>query len=222
MTRMVVSSFYNTLINKEEAIPTSTMLEIDRIRHNNILFVVITNRLLKDVLYYNNDFPFIDYIICLNGSIIYDVNNNKIIYEKSIDKKTINNIKEQYKNNKITYYTKDNYYNELINEDIYKIEIEVNKKDLNKNNSIFRYNNKYYIEINSTSIYDSLKVIMKKENIKQEEITTIIGNLSEKELINKIDNTYVVSNSMKELKELANNKTKSNDKKGLEQVIKTI
>ena len=222
MTRMVVSSFYNTLINKEEAIPTSTMLEIDRIRHNNILFVVITNRLLKDVLYYNNDFPFIDYIICLNGSIIYDVNNNKIIYEKSIDKKTINNIKEQYKNNKITYYTKDNYYNELINEDIYKIEIEVNKKDLNKNNSIFKYNNKYYIEINSTSIYDSLKVIMKKENIKQEEITTIIGNLSEKELINKIDNTYVVSNSMKELKELANNKTKSNDKKGLEQVIKTI
>ena len=222
MTRMVVSSFYNTLINKEEAIPTSTMLEIDRIRHNNILFVVITNRLLKDVLYYNNDFPFIDYIICLNGSIIYDVNNNKIIYEKSIDKKTISNIKEQYKNNKITYYTKDNYYNELINEDIYKIEIEVNKKDLNKNNSIFKYNNKFYIEINSTSIYDSLKVIMKKENIKQEEITTIIGNLSEKELINKIDNTYVVSNSMKELKELANNKTKSNDKKGLEQVIRRV
>ena len=46
MIRIVVSSFYNTLINLEEAIPTSTMLEIDRIRNtlDNISVNIQANR----------------------------------------------------------------------------------------------------------------------------------------------------------------------------------
>ena len=38
MLKMVSSSFYNTLIDKEESIPKTTMLEIDRIRKKNIFF----------------------------------------------------------------------------------------------------------------------------------------------------------------------------------------
>ena len=79
MIRMVVSSFYNTLINYEEAIPTSTMLEIDRIRNNNVLFTVSTNGLYNEILDYNKDFPFVDYIISLNGSYVYDVKNNMVV-----------------------------------------------------------------------------------------------------------------------------------------------
>ena len=40
MIKMVVSSFYNTLIDNEEAIPVSTMLEIERIRKKGIIFSV--------------------------------------------------------------------------------------------------------------------------------------------------------------------------------------
>ena len=47
---MVVSSFYNTIINKEEAIPTSTMLEIDRIRQKGIIFSICTNRQYNEIL----------------------------------------------------------------------------------------------------------------------------------------------------------------------------
>ena len=61
--RMFISSFYNTLINNEEAIPVSTMLEIEKLKNKGILFSVCTNRLKDDVLYYNHDYPFIDYII---------------------------------------------------------------------------------------------------------------------------------------------------------------
>jgi hydroxymethylpyrimidine pyrophosphatase-like HAD family hydrolase len=42
MIKIVVSSFYNTLINYEEAIDASTMLEIDRIRNKGILFTILT------------------------------------------------------------------------------------------------------------------------------------------------------------------------------------
>ena len=59
MIKMVVSSFYNTLIDEEDAIPTSTMLEIDRIRKKGIIFTICTNRLYTELLEYNRDFPFI-------------------------------------------------------------------------------------------------------------------------------------------------------------------
>ena len=90
MIRMVVSSFYNTLINYEEAIPTSTMLEIDRIRNNKVLFTISTNGLYNEILDYNKDFPFVDYIISLNGSCVYDALNNKCIYKQKIAKVDIN------------------------------------------------------------------------------------------------------------------------------------
>ena len=101
MTRMVISSFYNTLINSEESIETSTMLEIDRIRSKNILFTIITNRHLKEILYYNRDFPFIDYVISLNGAHVYDITNNKCIIENPLDKNIVSKIKKLFPNNKI-------------------------------------------------------------------------------------------------------------------------
>ena len=207
MIRMVTSSFHNTLINKEEAIPMSTMLEIDRIRNNKILFTITTNRLLKEILYYNNDFPFIDYIISLNGSYIYDLNKNKCIYKNKLDIETIKEIEKYF--NKIIYYTEENYYNNRDNiNDILKIEIPINKKDINKINilnnlniskSIFNYNKKYYIEITSKkdNIYEGIKKILELEKINNNEIISIIGNLSDKEIINNIENTYIVSNSNK-------------------------
>ena len=39
MKKMIINSFYNTLIDKEDAIPLSTMLEIERVRKNNYKFV---------------------------------------------------------------------------------------------------------------------------------------------------------------------------------------
>ena len=92
MIKMVVSSFYNTLINEEDAIPTSTMLEIERIRQKGIIFTMCTNRQYQEILDYNKDFPFVDYIISLNGSLVYDVAKDKIIYQKKLTKTIINKI----------------------------------------------------------------------------------------------------------------------------------
>ena len=71
--KMIVSSFYNTLIDEEDAIPTSTMFTLDEYKKNGCLFTVLTNRDIDDVLYYDESFPFIYYIIGFNGSVVYDV-----------------------------------------------------------------------------------------------------------------------------------------------------
>ena len=84
MYKMIVSDFDGTLIDSDEAIPLSTMVEIDRIRKLGVKFVVATGRILKSVLDYNRDFPFLDYVISCDGAYVYDVSNRKTLYKKPL------------------------------------------------------------------------------------------------------------------------------------------
>ena len=93
MIKMVVCSFYNALINEEEAIPTSTMLEIERLRKKGIVFSICTNGLYQEVLDYNRDFPFVDYIISLNGSYVYDVEGKRCLFKSKISEFSSGEIK---------------------------------------------------------------------------------------------------------------------------------
>jgi len=77
MIKLFVTSFYNTLIDEEDAIPTSTMFAIDKLKQKGTKLVILTNRLEDEVIYYNHDYPFIDYIISLNGSRVLDMKTNK-------------------------------------------------------------------------------------------------------------------------------------------------
>ena len=225
MIKMVACSFYNTLIDKEDAIAMSTMLQIDKIRNKNIKFTILTNRSFNEVLYYNRDFPFIDYIISYNGNCILDVNNNKIIYKNYLDKKYIKEILNKYKDNKIYLYSENEVLDKFDynNYDIYKIEIELKRKDLkniSSNLSVLKYRNKYYLEITATEDYSCLINLLRKLNINKDELLLIIGNDSEKLLIKDIPNTYIIGNSSKILKDLTIKKTSSNNFKGVEKVIK--
>ena len=89
--------------------------------------------------------------------------------------------------------------------------------------SIFIYNKKYYLEKTSAKSTNSkaAELILKLENIKKSDVVTILGNDSEIDLLKYIKDSYVVSNA-KEIKKLATNKTKSNNLKGSENVIKKI
>lgn len=229
MIRIVVSSFYNTLINYEEAIPTSTMLEIDRIRNNKVLFTISTNGLYKEILDYNKSYPFVDYIISLNGSHVYDVLNNKCIYKQKIAKNDIKKIYNSFKNYKIKYYTEDNIlnnYDETLKKDIYKIEIEdftnINIENINCNLSVFEKDNKKYLEIisNKCNSYIALNRINEINNIKENEILVITGNDSDIELCKNIKNSYIVENSSSRLKKEIRKRTSSNNECGVEQILK--
>lgn len=234
MVKAVVSSFYNTLINSEEAIPLSTMLEIERIRKQGIVFSVCTNGLYDDVLYYNHDFPFLDYIIALNGSYVYDVNKNKCLYQKKLPTSTIKKIIKLFPNFEISYLTATKKLIDIstIEEDIYKIDIDITNKKLDLNSlsnlsittSILKKYNKSYLEITSSSTnnYLALDKILTKKKITRDEVTVICANESDLSLIKNIPNNYLVSNASKDLKKYANGKTKSNDLKGVENILNKI
>ena len=106
MYKMVVSSFFNTLIDSEEAISYSTMKEIDKLRREyGVIFTIMTDSPLNLVIDYNRDFPFIDYIIAFNGGYVYDVLNRKVISKKSMGVLTIKKIYRLFSELNICFYT---------------------------------------------------------------------------------------------------------------------
>lgn len=232
MIKMIVTSFYNTLINSEEAIPATTILEIERLRNKGIIFVIATNGTYQDVLDYNKDFPFLDYIISLNGSYIYDVSKEKVIYKKKI---TMSNLKKisQLTDNNIKYYTGEKYYSTyslVENQDVYKVEIateEIDKKSISKldlNKSILKINNKKIIELTSSKVnmFTGVDQIALKNNISLSEILVIAGNESDYGLVKNIKNSYVIGNCDSSLKKLKRKITTSNNQKGVEKVLNQI
>ena len=216
MIKLFATSFYNTLIDEEDAIPTSTMLEFERIRKKNIKLVILTNRLEEEVLYYNQDYPFIDYIISLNGSRILNVEKKKAKELRSFQLKEIKEIEKQFAKNEILYYTKDKVYSFLPEDTVYKIEIKNIKKTPKMDYcvSILERNKEFFLEITKNNFYDALRRLGSEKDF-----LLVIGNESEDILLDKYDNIYVVSNAPKRLKSKSNNKTKSNQKKGVEEVI---
>lgn len=232
MIKMVVCSFYNTLIDKEDAIPTSTMLELDRLKRKGIAFSVCTNRLYQEVLDYNRDFPIIDYIISLNGSYIYDVEKQKVLSKSKLSKTTIQKITELSKDKTIYYYTATRRLTSIegVEEDIYKIEVELETEDIsmyekiNGNKSILEYDNKKYFEItsNKANPFRGVDQVSLKLNLSLEEILTVCGNESEIPLVHNIPRSYIVENSSNRLKKITKKITTSNNEKGVEQILKKI
>ncbi len=231
MIKLVVSSFYNTIIDSEEAIPTSTVLEIDRIRNKKGLFAICTNRFYQEILDYNHDFPFVDYIISLNGSYVYDVNKNKCLFKKKISLTNLNKVSELFAGYKINYYTETDVYKEIPDKDIYKVEVEIKDRSeldkltkINLNYSIFELNNKMYLEFtnNKVSMFTGVDQIGLRNNIPLNEVLVIGGNESDIELVSNIHHNYVVANASKELMKFAKKKTTSRDEKGVERILKKI
>ena len=148
MYKILISDFEDTLLDEEDAIPLSTMLSLDRIRNNNVAYTVITKRNFKSVLDYNKDFPFMDYIIALDGAYVYDVKKDKVLFKRNIAISIVKKISKVFEDYNLCFYTLDwcNYTKEKVEgenvrkigdfkvfsafhkDNIFKIEIRCEKK----------------------------------------------------------------------------------------------
>ena len=177
MYKILVSDFYDTLINREGAISLSTMLEIDKMRNNNALFVVATSGLFRAILDYNMSYIFSDYIISYNGAHIYNTLKEKVVFKKCLNLNTIKKISKLdvsniafYTLNSIFYTNKviDNNYGIKINDleefidfhkkDIYEIRLYDTKSNLEKIiNKLDSININYYLR--NSGKYNYIEIV---------------------------------------------------------------
>ncbi len=246
MYKLLVSSFYDTLIDDDEAISLSTMVEIDRIRKNGVLFCVTTEGNYLDVCDYNKDFDFIDYIIACNGAYLYDVLNKKVIFKKNIMPSMIKKIWKNYSKYDVYFYTgidkvliKKNFlFDEFYNEnktDIYKIDIsftdkklrdsvydEIGELELKVSCNKYDKNKKYIIEITALNInkLSSIEFICRRKKISLMEVVSIGQKESDICMLNDVGMSCCVANANNDVKKVAKMKSSSNVCKGVEKVIK--
>ena len=229
---IIVTNKFNQ--DEESAISQSIMLEIERIRKKGILFCVCTNGTYQEVLEYNKDFPFIDYIISLNGSYIYDVLKEQCIAKKKIAISNIKKISTIFEGYNILYYTENNIYEEAQEaekKDIYKIEVEIEKEEereklskLNINSSIFIKKDKMYLEIVSgkNSMFSGVDQIGLKNNFALKDVIAVCANESDYSLVTNIPYSYVIKDSCKKLEKATRRKISKNPKEGIEIFLKKI
>ena len=163
MFKLILSDFKDTLIDLEDSISTDTIISIDNYRRCGGLFSICNDLGIEEILYYDKSFHFIDYIIGFSGSIIYDVNKDKIIYNKHI---LISKVKKIIKNiDKVVMYDINSKKVKNIDNDIYRIDIPNNKDNLEFIKSIdaFYYENDKLITITGSNIYECIMKIIKKK-----------------------------------------------------------
>ena len=196
MYKMIVSDFCGTLINSEEAISLSTMLELDRIRKDGVLFCITTSKSVRIVKDYNRDFPFIDYIVAFNGSYIYDLNNEEVLYDKSISSGVVKKLYKMFSDKDLCFYTLDfcNYIGAYKDKDYSELLIDTAS----------------FIDENKKSIY---KVSIHLSTLK--EAKSIIKKIKDNEI--KVD-TYLIEEDNHFIVEITN--SLNNKMKAIEKIAK--
>ena len=249
MKKMLVSSFNNTLISKDESISLPTMLSIDKIRNKNILFVVATSSLLRTIIDYNESYIFSDYIISYNGAYIYDMTKDKTIFKKNIPSTILKKLTKLKQNDMAFLTLNDTYYigesynydfpieitdiNDFISfhkKDVYEVIIHYKKKDLDEIiKYIKQFNINYffrkqgrdtYIEI----VYKDIDKYNSTKMICEKENINIkdvisIGNGTNDYELVKHTDGNCIKNGEKEIKKIANYVTHNEYSEGVKEVI---
>lgn len=222
MYKLLVSDFDGTLVGEELAISFPVVLAIDKIRRGKkVLFTIATSRCLGDILYYNRDFSFLDYVVASNGAVVYDVNKEKILFKKSVLVSNVKKIYNTFKGYDIYACRKDRKFR-LVNlediKDIYKLEI-VCKSDTDIEEVISKLDNlnlkitcaknyingTYYVDIVYEGInkFTGVEVICNKKKIDNREVISIGESDNDIELVR--DSGYGVStnNGIDKVKEVS-------------------
>ncbi len=225
--KIIVSNFDKTLIDEEEAISTKTMLEIDNLRNQKYKFIITSSRNYEEILNYNKSYPFIDYIIALNGSYVYDVNKNKCVYKKSIAYKDIKPILPLLDKEQVVFETansslerkevKENKY------PIYQIRIKNYKKAilkdlLNITNLNISKENADLIINNSDKLSAYKKIFSEKNN----QLTVIAHDETDYDLLKQANYKYILKTVDPSLKKILKKDTNYIVKETIEDALKSI
>ncbi|MDD5888132.1 MAG: HAD hydrolase family protein [bacterium] len=239
MYKLIVSGFDGVLIDSDEAINMGTVMKIDNLRRNGEKFCVFTDRVLQDILDYNRDFPFIDYIIACSGTCLYDVNKEQIILKKCLPINILKIIEKNFIDYDIYVSTSDKrfLFEDTLNTNIYKIEIECSKKkialEIEKKLKSLNLDIKFWSQRKNTGYVVSiiakdfdkgilLKEICSLEKINLNEVIGIGGDIQDMSIIKLVGMKVVVSNGPSSLKKVADIITDSNNNKGVEKVLEQL
>lgn len=168
MKKMIAMDLDGTLLNIDKKISLKSKEYLMKLKEEGYIIVIATGRVLNSALDVTEGAMFADYVVGSAGGIIYDRNNNEIIYEKNISKETLKKVLEIY-NEDINYisvcdsklyykYTNkdcdENEFNKrTFDKDFLINDLDVIHMDISINNNIDNIYNYLKNNINDVKIY---------------------------------------------------------------------
>ncbi|BEP28755.1 Cof-type HAD-IIB family hydrolase [Helicovermis profundi] len=114
MYKMVYSDMDGTLLNSKKEISTENYEVIKKLKEKDIIFGIATGRIYPAAKIYSKELDINSPLICSNGAMVVDVNNDEIIISNPLDAPTINEIVDIIKKYDVYFhlYDKDTIYAE--------------------------------------------------------------------------------------------------------------
>ena len=197
MYKLIAIDLDGTLLNSKGEISIKNKQAIQKAIQKNVEIVLTSGRPIMSVKNLANEIGANNYMICGNGAIIYDIQNEKIIYDRFIEKDKVLQIINICEENNIFYtlYTKDVILTKKLNYDIlfYSQENE-NKEESKKTNIkivqdmkeyVKKTKNEKYLKINicdnNKKVFEN--IIKKLRKIKNIDVLDV-GHLARKTIKN--------------------------------------
>ncbi len=120
MYKLIAIDLDGTLLNSYGQISEKNRNALNKAKEHNAEIIIASGRTTDSVRNIANDIGAKSYIICGNGSLIYDLQKEEIIYDKFIDKKKALQIIEICEQNSIYYniYTENMVITKTLNNNV--------------------------------------------------------------------------------------------------------
>ena len=117
MYKLIAIDIDGTLINSYGEITNENKKAVKKANEAGINVILASGRNYATIQSFSNDLNLNKYAICGNGSSIYDIKNNKVIYEKTLSKEKVLDIIKICEENSIYYniYTESSILTQKLN-----------------------------------------------------------------------------------------------------------
>ena len=171
MYKLIAIDIDGTLINSYGEITNENKNAVKKANEAGINVILASGRNYATIQSFSNDLNLNKYAICGNGSSIYDIKNNKVIYEKTLSKEKVLDIIKICEENSIYYniYTEKEILAKSLNYNVlYYYKENLDKEEKNKTHikiveDLYKYleeRNEKIIKIticdNNKSIFNSI------------------------------------------------------------------
>ena len=237
MVKVIFSDFDETMLNYHSEKNYFDDMQINilkRIREKNIIFCIVTGRNVHFFDQFPEILPYVSYIIASNGACIYDVKNQRFIYQKFVGEQEVvtlldyineNNFDIFYNfngfqvyNDKIVDYKAceqiilsfNDTYLETVLDDIKNIPYVVY-------NNICRHGNRYTIDVNDSSVSkgNAVKFLCDYLNIDKDNTIGFGDSDNDVSMFYEVGKSISVENGTDRIKMLANHIALSSEEYGI-------
>lgn len=165
MYKLVIIDLDGTLLNSYGDVTEYTKQVINKVQDKGVEIMIASGRPIDSIKTIAEEINSTKYFIAGNGAIIYDIKNDKIIYEKYIPRSKVLEIAKVCEENNISYniYTEESIITQDLKYNVLYYYKENLKKDANKITTI--------IKVDSI-----LEYVKKEENLKCLKITVCDEN----------------------------------------------